>query len=289
MQAPRPSAAVAWGRGQPACAARKDTMGRLMNTIWRCQRATTVSDRGPVQLTLLMALAVWAMTFAPAAATTDATGVHVDEAIADTVDVAALTDAVEQARGEGLDLQVVVRADEPEGGAQTEADRRVVASGGAVLVITPQEVGAVSDGHSDTEVDGALDDALDALEDEGEAAAATAFAEGLHSSGLTTSELPFELPGTGVIVLVVIAVVALSVLPRLFGFGGRRRHHRAGYGHGPRYGSRRRRRGGLGAAAVGAAVGGSRNRSRSGGSRSRGGGSRSRGGGRSRGGSSRRR
>jgi hypothetical protein len=258
-----------------------------MGTISRSDRATSF---GVVGLASVAMLLVWALALAPAAAATGADGVHVDEAITDTVDVEALADAVSQARGDGVSLQVVVLADEPGGGAQAEADRRVADSGGAVLVMTPQEVGAVSDRHSDAEVDRALDDALDALEDDGEAAAAAAFAEGLDSSGL-----PFDLPGTGVIVLVVIAFIALSVLPRLLGLGTRRRrHHGAGYGQGPRYGRGygpgRRRRGGLGAAAMGAAIGGSRSRSRgTGGSRSRGGSSRSRGGGRSRGGSSRRR
>jgi hypothetical protein len=256
-----------------------------MSTIRRSDRDTTRTRHsyGRVGLALLAALLAGAVTLAPAAATTGTDGVHVDDALTDSVDVEALTAAVEQARGDGVRLQVVVLADEPDGGAQADADRRVADAGGAVLVITPQEVGAVSDRHSDAEVDRALDDAFDALEDDGEAAAATAFAEGLDSSGL-----PFDLPGTGVIVLVVIAVIAFSVLPRLLGFNrGRRRHHGTGYGHG--YGTRRRRRGGLGAAAMGAAIGGSRNRSRGvGGSRSRGGSSRSRSGG-SRGGGSRRR
>jgi hypothetical protein len=258
-----------------------------MRTISRTSPTSTLVIRAVTGLTLSVALLVWALTLAPAVASTGADGVHVDEAVADTVDRAALTDAVEQARRDGVSLQVVVMADEPTGGAQAEADRRVADSGGAALVITPQEVGAVSDRHSDGEVDRALDDAFDALEDEGEAAAATAFAEALDSGGL-----PFDLPGRGVIILVVVAVIALSVLPRLFGAGGRGRHRGAGYGygHGSRYG-RRRRGGGLGAAAMGAAIG-SRGRSRGvgGGGRSRGGGTRSRGGAsRSRGGSSRRR
>jgi hypothetical protein len=214
-----------------------------------------------------------------------AEGVHVDEAIAADVDVAALEQAVAEARDDGLDLRVAVLADEPDGGAEAEADRRAGARGSAALVITPTEVGAVGAGHSDRQVDRALDDAFDALESDGEAAAAAAFADGLE----TGDGLPFDLPGTGVIVLVVVAVILLSVVPRLLG-RGRRRSYQSGMG-GPRhhrYGRGRHRRGGLGGAAMGAALGSSRARSRSSGSR--GGSSRSRGGSsRSRGGSSRRR
>ena len=262
-----------------------------MSTSQRSDR-TTASENARYAafgLAFLTAMLAWALAIAPAAAATGADGVHVDDAVADTVDAEALADAVAQARDDGLNLQVLVLADEPDGGAQAEADRRVDGEGGAALVITPQEVAAVSDGHGDAQVDRALDDAFDALEDDGEAAAAAAFADGLDSS----SPLPFELPGTGVIVVVVIAIVALSILPRLLG-RGRRGQVGASYGHGPRhrrgYGPGRRRRGGLGAAAMGAAIGGSRRRSRGmGASRSRSSSSRSRSGGRSRGGSSRRR
>jgi hypothetical protein len=256
-----------------------------MRTIQRSDRATTrpYAWWAAVGLAALTVLLAWAPTVASAAASTGADGVHVDQAMTDAVDVDALADAVARARDDGLNLQVVVLADEPDGGAQADADRRADGPGGAVLVITPQEVAAVSDRHSDAQVDRALDDAFDALEQDDEAAAATAFAAGLDSS----PALPFELPGTGVIVLVVIAVVALSILPRVLGRGaGRRGHAGAGYSRG--YGHGRRRRGGLGAAAMGAAIG-SRSRSRgAGASRSRGGSSRSRGGG-SRGRSSRRR
>ena len=211
----------------------------------------------------------------------------------DEVDRAALVAEVERVEAEGLLLSVAVLAGEPSGSAEAEADRLVDARGGAALVITPTEVGGVSDDAAH-DASGAVDRALDQLAEDDDVVAATrAFSDHLLSGdpaigipGLDAADGAgsVEVPGIGrvsitLIIVVVVGFILLSSVLRFIGRlagGGRRR----GY-----HGGRRRRGGMLPGAAVGYGVGRARRNARSGAGGTAGG--TSRGAGASRGSSSR--
>ena len=201
---------------------------------------------------------------------------------ADAVDRSALVAEVERAEGEGLLLSVSVLAGEPGTGAEGEADRIVDTAGGAALVITPTEVGGVSD---DTAHDtaGAVDRALDQLAEDDDIVAATrAFSDHLLAGG-AAGGIPgldaadgagsVELPVIGrvsvtLLIVVVVGFILLSMVLRVIGRltgGGRRRGYQGG-----------RRRGGLiPGAAVGYGLGRARRNTRSGAGRATGGAARS--------------
>ena len=196
------------------------------------------------------------------------------EAGGDEVVRTALVAEVERAEAEGLLLSVSVLRGEPGGGAEAEADRIVDARGGAALVITPTEVGGVSDvAAHDTA--GAVDRALDRLAEDDDIVAATqAFTDHLLA-GSAAGSIPglgasgeggsVEVPGVGrvsitLIIVVVIGVILLMSVLRFIGRlagGGRRRRSPEG---------RRRGRGVIPGAAVGYGVGRARRNARSRGS-----------------------
>lgn len=189
----------------------------------------------------------------------------------DPVDQAALLDEVEKAQQQGLMLSVSVLAGEPPGGAEAEADRLVDQAGGAALVITPTEVGGVSD-DATHDTAGAVDAALDRLARDDDIVAATgAFTEQLVRSGdaggamtgvdaVSGSGLDLPIIGRvsfGVVIAVVIGFVLLRSVLRMLG--------RSGRGGGRGHTRHRRRRGGmLPGAAIGYGVGRSRRNRRAG-------------------------
>ena len=211
------------------------------------------------------------------------------EAGAEAVDEAALTEVVRDAEADGLVLSVSVFADEPSGGAEGVADSLVDQHGGAALVITPEEVGGVSDDHGSAQVDVAVDQALDELiESDDAVAASSTFADrlsgGATGDNQTTSAGGLFSGGSGLpIPLPFLVIGGLVLLLSVFGRGRRRRRRRGYVGNGYGPGSRHPRRHRNARAGVGA----SRSSSRGSGSRSRGSSSRSRSSGRSRSRSSR--
>lgn len=189
----------------------------------------------------------------------------------DPVDRAALVGEVENAQQQGLILSVSVLAGEPPAGAEAEADRLVDQAGGAALVITPTEVGGVSDAATH-DTAGAVDAALDRLASGDDIVAATsAFTDDLLRSGDADGGVPgvdavsgsgVDLPiigriSFGVVIALVIGLVLLRSVFRILGRSGRR----GGRG----YSRHRGRRGGmLPGAAIGYGVGRSRRNRRSG-------------------------
>ncbi|MFO8074682.1 MAG: hypothetical protein ACQETV_04565 [Actinomycetota bacterium] len=176
---------------------------------------------------------------------------------ADDVDEADLRSALEDARGDGVDLVVAFLASEAAGGAEALADDLVEAGGGVALVVTPEEVGGASAQHGDADVDAALDAALARLgPDDDPVEGVRAFAASLgQGTGSTdgadvTDSLPGPLGDVGlgtIVVGVVVLLVVLSLLRRVLGGGRRRRRGYGGYG---------RRRGGLGRGLMGGLLGG---------------------------------
>ena len=193
-----------------------------------------------------------------------ATGYVVEDG-ADDVDDSRLEDAVGDARNQGVDLSVAFLAEDPEAGAEAEADSLAERVDGVVLVVSPSEIGASSATHSSGQIDSALDAAADELGSSDDPVdAVVAFADELESAtagaGFDTSQLPGPLAGLSVPALIIGAIavlVVLSLLGRLLGGGRRRGGHQGpmgqpGYGRG--YG--RRRRGGMGGGFVGGLLGG---------------------------------
>ncbi len=224
----------------------------------------------------VLALATVAVLAVATAAAAAESRVEV-EAGAEEVEEAALTDVVRDAESDGLVLSVSVLAGEPAGGAEAAADTLVDQHGGAALVVTPEEVGGVSDDHGSAQVDVAVDQALEELiESDDVVAAASTFADrltgGASGDAQTVTSGGLFSGGSGLPIPLPLLVIGGSVL-LLSVFGRGRRRRRRGYvdnGYGPGSHHPRRRR------TTRAGVGASRGASRGSGSRSRGSSSRSR-------------